>query len=381
VSRQIIGLSELEAREPRWLWRGHLLREAVNLFVGKRGLGKTVLAAWVAAQATLGATEWGGRPLRVFVDTREDDPRVDYRPRIEAAGGEMSLIETRRLGTAPWTFPHDLDRLGEYLRARRDQGRPIDLCLFDSLGAFVPRLTQPEQAAQALEGLTLLALEFECAFLFVHHFLKTMGRTIDSAIGGAGAVQRIARTIHLFGEQPRNPLQLLVRRARGQPLSDEVDGARILACTKLNVAARPASLRFTLEVVSLPAVEQVPVLRLDGESAYNDLAVFEQACQPPVVDATSELEAACEWAVAYLLDSPLAYARPTQRLLADGKHAGFSQRTLERARTKIGLLRIPPAKLCEHLGQLACAQLDEEERAAWWVALPDFIPPPEQWQV
>ena len=43
--------------------------------------------AWVAAQATLGATEWGGRPLRVFVDTREDDPRVDYRPRIEAAGG------------------------------------------------------------------------------------------------------------------------------------------------------------------------------------------------------------------------------------------------------------------------------------------------------
>jgi hypothetical protein len=379
VSGEIIGLDELEAREPCWLWRGYLLREAVNVFVGRRGLGKTVLAAWVSAQATLGTAEWGGRPWRVFVDTREDDPRVDYRPRIEAAGGDLALIETRRLGAPPWTFPHDLDKLQAYLGQRRAQGRAIDLCLFDSLGAFVPRLTQPEQAAAALEGLTLLAIEFECAFLFVHHFLKAMGRTIEAAIGGAGAVQRIARTIYLFGEQPRHPLEPLFRRARGQP-ADDLDGARVLACSKLNVAARPPSLKFTLDVVSLATVEQVPLLRLHGESGYDDLAVFEYARNPTPLTPASETDAACEWIIAYLLDSPHANARPTKRLLVDGKQAGFSQRTLERARAKTGLLPVPPAKLRQQLGEQAYAQLDEQERAAWWVALPDFIPPPEQWQ-
>ena len=74
----------------------------------------------------------------------------------------------------------------------------------------------------------------------------------------------------------------------------------------------------------------------------------------------------------YLLDSPYANARPTNRLIADGNDVGFSRRTLERARAKLHLDRIPPDRVREQIGDEA--SLDDAELRAWCVALPDLPP-------
>jgi hypothetical protein len=371
-----IRLDKLDAREPSWLWEGYLLRQAVNLVVGRRGIGKTMFSSWLCAEASRGG--WG-KPLRVYVDTREDDPRIDYRPRIEAAGGDMARIETRQLGAEPWTFPQDLDAVRAYLAERKRRGCALDLLLLDSLSAFVPRVSQPEKAAEALEGLTFIALDFDCAFVFVHHFLKSLGRSIEAAVGGAGAVQRIARTISLVGEEPRDPLEAMLRRLRGEHGEHGEHAAadvRIFAMHKLNVAATPPSLRFTMDVVSLPTVEHVPVLRVAGECEHSDEAVFEQAKSVFRAEPETELEAAMQYLVEALLDGP----RPSRTLFDEALAEGFSKRTMERARTKLKCERIPPATLRERLGKEAYAKLSEEEGRMWWVALP-AVPdaPPEEW--
>jgi hypothetical protein len=92
VSGQIVPIASLTPKAPRWLWEDYLLRGGINLIVGPKGIGKTSLVCWLAAQASLGEEGFGGKPLRVFIDSQEDDPEVVLRPRIEAAGARLRRV-------------------------------------------------------------------------------------------------------------------------------------------------------------------------------------------------------------------------------------------------------------------------------------------------
>ena len=127
-------------------------------------------------------------------------------------------------------------------------------------------------AGEALERLTLVCQRFSCAVVFVHHFNK-YGGSLDAAIGGAGALTRVARTVFVFGEEPRELVSLLRRRLARVRLEQrrDSDEARVLACQKLNVAHKPPALRFTSTVVEIPAVERVHRLELVGETECSEI--------------------------------------------------------------------------------------------------------------
>jgi AAA domain len=124
-------------------WDGYVLRRGVNLIVGAKGVGKTSFVCWLAARASVGDVQFGGAPLRVFIDSQEDDAAIVLRPRVEAAGGDMTRIVTREPGTEPWHFPRRLYEFKVRLAQRRQRGEPIDLVVFDSLSAYVPRSPSP----------------------------------------------------------------------------------------------------------------------------------------------------------------------------------------------------------------------------------------------
>jgi AAA domain len=377
VGNSIVPIASLNPKAPRWLWDEYLLRGGINLIVGAKGVGKTSLVCWLAARASLGVERFGGTPLRVFIDTQEDDPEVVLRPRIEAAGADLSMIETRRPGEPPWKFPRDVDALTDYLDRCERYGRPVDVVMLDSLSAYIPRFTQAELAGEALERLTLVCKRFACALVFVHHFNK-YGRSVDAAIGGSGAVTRVARTVFIFGVEPRELVGQVQRRLTGNKVDQQLEGeeVRVLACVKLNVARKPPALRFAATVASIPAVESVHRLELAGETTCGADAVFEQVRRAPAGDSEMEIEAAISWLLAYLADGP----RPTKRMVADAKLHGISQRTIERARARLRCEAIHPAQLCELLGAKVHATLSDEERKAWWLALPAFPDaPPKEW--
>lgn len=181
----------------------------------------------------------------------------------------------------------------------------------------------------------------------------------------------------IFGQQPSDLVGTLRRRLAGNlDVEAESEEARVLACVKLNVAGKPPALRFVSTVVSIPAVESVHRLELVRESECSAEAVFEQIRRPPASEAETEIETAIGWLLAYLADGP----RPTQRMVADAKLDGISQRTLERARTRLHCQAIHPAQLLERLGEEAYAALSEQEQRTWWLALPAFPDaPPEEW--
>jgi len=376
VSGGIVSIDALEARAPDWLWQDYLLRGGVNLIVGAKGIGKTSLVCWLAARASVGDPGFGGKPLRVFIDTQEDDPQVVLRPRIEAAGAEMPLIETRTPGRAPWKFPRDIAALSGYLERCQRRGRPVDLIILDSLAAYLPRFTVAEVSGETLETLTLVCQRFGAAVLLVHHFNK-YGRTLEAAIGGAGAITRVARTVFVFGAEPAELVGALRRRLAGRQLDPEIEEPRVLACHKLNVARTPPSLRFASTVVAIPAVESVHRLELVGETSSTAEAVFEQLRRPTADESSErEIESASDWLLAYLADGP----RPTRRMVSEATADGISSRTLERARARLRCQAIHPAQLRQQLGEQAYATLNEQERKRWWLRLPEFPnAPPEEW--
>jgi len=142
--------------------------------------------------------------------------------------------------------------------------------LLDSLSAYVPRIAQPETAAEALEQLTMIAIEFDCAVLFLHHFLKALARSVDAAIGGASAVQRIARSIHVFGAEPVDPLALLVRKVLGDT-ADEDAAVRILVSDVNARSMRAVNYAQTLGIADTRAVH-FAFSREDGRAISADWA-------------------------------------------------------------------------------------------------------------
>src|SRR5581483_7404902 len=89
-------LSEIEARPVRWLWPGRVARGKLTIVAGDPGLGKSQISASIAAVVTTGGT-WpvGGERCEcgdvVFL-TAEDDPADTLRPRLEAAGAEVTRV-------------------------------------------------------------------------------------------------------------------------------------------------------------------------------------------------------------------------------------------------------------------------------------------------
>jgi AAA domain len=376
MSSEIVSIDSLEARPPSWVWEGYLVRNGINLIVGAKGVGKTSFACWLAARASSGDEGFGGQPMRVFIDSQEDDPEVVLRPRVEAAGAEMALIDTRRPGSRPWKFPKDVEPLGAYLDEQERAKRPVDLIILDSLSAYVPRFTTPEKADDALELLTHVCQHHRCALVFVHHFNKN-GRTIEAAIGGAGAVTRIARSVFILGTAPPQQPDLAWLNRHIEPEGESDEQALVLACQKLNLAAKPPALRFLSTTTDIPTVESVHRLELLEETDCTALAVFEQLRLVPQDEAVqTELDTAITWLLDYLKDGP----RPTRRAIADANADGISNRTFERARAKLKCESLHPVRLSTRLHKDTFAALSDEDKRVWWVALPP-IPdaPPEEW--
>jgi hypothetical protein len=180
----------IEPTAPSWLWEDRIPRGALTLLVGAGGVGKSTLAAELAARLT--CVDLTGAPEVAHLALMEDDAAAVTIPRLMVAGADLSrciLPDDAR----PWRFPRDID----LLRAHVFEHRP-GLVVLDPLDAMVPNLAgQPARAV--LDDLAEVAHASGTAFLLVHHLTKS-GRTISQRIGGGRAVSAVARSILVLDE-------------------------------------------------------------------------------------------------------------------------------------------------------------------------------------
>jgi RecA-family ATPase len=222
-----------------WLWKSWIARSCLNLLDGDPDLGKSTITIDFAARVSRG---WpmpslpGGEqvcePADVLLLSAEDSAAQTIRPRLDAAGADVSrihLFEAVKQGEdeRPPILPFDLDLVAETIRARR-----IALVVVDPLMAYLDsniNAHHDQDVRRAMHRLKILAEQTGAAVLVVRHLNKLAGGPALYRGGGSIGIIGAARSAMVVGRDPGD------------------DKRRVLASNKCNLGPAPRSLYYSLE--------------------------------------------------------------------------------------------------------------------------------------
>ena len=178
-------LSDVQAKPILWLWKGRFARGKVSMIAGNPGLGKSQITASMAAIVSTGgvwpvdriACECGN----VIILSAEDDPSDTIRPRLEAAGADLSRLyvldavvegyhsdggEIRRT----FNLKSDINRLGDMLAEIGE----VALIVIDPISAYLGGTDSHNNAdiRALLSPLSELAAKYSAAIVCVSHLNK-----------------------------------------------------------------------------------------------------------------------------------------------------------------------------------------------------------------
>ncbi len=301
-------LNDIEPQPIRWLSPGRLAAGKLTILEGPPGAGKSTLLCDWAARVSRGEALPGAasappdEPGYVLFIAGDGGLADVIRPRLEAAGADLTHTAAILCGPdrAPHalspTIPHDLDAIQNII-----QHLEAALVIIDPLSAL---LTKPGKHPTPLHD---HALEPTCASL-----ATIAARTRAAIVITRHPAKHPPPSVHcalLLAPDPDDP------------------SARILASTKGNLAAPPPSLAFHLEPAPDAGVTRIV---LSGQSPRTATELI----HPPSPERQTDRAAAKAWLHEILAPGPLA-ARKVEDM---AKRAGFTPRTLRRAREDIGVI-------------------------------------------
>lgn len=209
---QIAGtlMSEVKREAVRWLWRNRLALGKMTITDGDPGEGKGLTTIDIAARWTRGlpmpGETHGREPGNVIMVTPEDDPGDTIRPRLEAAGADLSrvrVMETTKNADGSEriiTIPRDVETLE---KAIRHDGAllliidPIMAC-FDA-GVKTGIDTEVRQALRPLQD---MLRRTGCAGWLVRHMNKGNGEKALYRGGGSIGISGACRIATMIGTHP-----------------------------------------------------------------------------------------------------------------------------------------------------------------------------------
>jgi hypothetical protein len=314
------ALQDVKIIPTRYLWADYLPVAELAMLVGKPGVGKSTVAADVAARLTTGdlAGSFEGRPSNVLYSLTEDSEGV-FKARFIAAGGDpnrlrvIDVVHGQSEGS-PLLVGADLDQL----RAAIAELRPA-LVVLDALNSSLEgQQNDNSNIRPQLEKLKALAHQTNAAILGIGHFRKsTNGSEPLDSIGGAGA----------YGQ--------VIRQALGCA-RDEDDGTCTLSVIKTNGQSLDvASLAYRIDEAQVPAdnggTASVGSVTWLGES---DTSVRDLLQRSPQGDEDrSERNELDSWLTDYL--NQCGGAAPAQDVIKAARLVGFSENAVKKARGRI----------------------------------------------
>jgi hypothetical protein len=160
----VISAASLAQPDVRWLWKDHLPRGKVTLFVGPDGAGKSLIALDLASRITSGR-HWPGQkpeedpPLGEVVVVCQPHEVDVLGIRLRNLGADMDLVHlfqginrkdhhcSEELRSCQ--LPQDLDPLESAMKPLKN----LDLLLVDPLSDFCPDKRREAETLRQLEGL------------------------------------------------------------------------------------------------------------------------------------------------------------------------------------------------------------------------------------
>jgi putative DNA primase/helicase len=315
-------LSDVKPEQVEWLWRGYIPLGKLTIVDGDPGLGKTLVSGDLAARVTTGGAmpddSAGIDAAGVVYFTAEDDPGDTLRPRAEAAGADLSrflvvqtiTVETGENGKTVERLPTFRDTA--FLRAAVDRvGAKI--VIYDPFMAYLSGETnsfRDQDVRAELAPLAMLAQELGVAIVLIRHLNKgTSGNALYRGGGSIGIIGA-ARSGLMIAQHPDD------------------ESRRVLSSQKLNLAARPASLEYSIDAIG----DGAPTVLWHGVSQYSATEIATTYSR-----MSDEDRSALDDAVDFLREELSSGPQPAPDIERSAERVGISKATLRRAKEKLGL--------------------------------------------
>ena len=310
-AQETISVQKPAPRPVPWLWPGRIAAGRLTLIDGDPDQGKSFLTLDLAARLTAGRELPDGsrssEPLSVLLLSGEDNREDTIVPRLLAAGADLQRVhfwDEALLG--PPVFPEACPRLQEVLEETQARLVVVDP-FFAFLGQEIGSLND-FMIRRALQPLARVAELTETAIVLIRHLSK-VGVSKQAIYRGLGsiAIMGMTRTAFLVGADPDDSER------------------RVFACTKNNLAASTPSLGFRI----VPADAGMARIEWLGpvERTADDL-----------VEAGRKRGQAVPRAVALLREQLAQGPCDRETLLVHAEAIGLSFRTLERAKSQLGVV-------------------------------------------
>jgi hypothetical protein len=337
---KVTKASEVKRRLIDWLLPGKIALGKPTLIAGDPGLGKSLVTCDMAARVSTGR-DWpangGNCPLGdVLMVSGEDDPADTIRPRLEAAGADLTRVhivggvESNRDGHIE-TRMLSLRRDIEIIRKQALALPQCRLIIVDPISAYLDGADSHNNADMraVIAPLAELARSIGAAIILVTHLNKaTGGQAIYRSMGSLAFVAA-ARAAFLVTRDKRD------------------SSRRLFLPTKNNLGPDATGMAYRIE-----EVDEVPRVVWDEEIIALSADDALRADNDPDEHETTLVAGAVEWLRELLADGPVA----SNDVKLEAKEAGYSLATLRRAQA---ILKIKP-----HRGPGVCGGIN------WYWGMP-----------
>ncbi|RMG39739.1 MAG: hypothetical protein D6725_04685 [Planctomycetota bacterium] len=315
-------MADIEPQTIRWLWQDRIALGRLTAVVGAPGIGKSFLICDWAARVSSGRPWPDGAPCPrgdVLILSAEDDPADTLRPRLEAAGADLTRVHflagvtDRDADGQPRQRSLSLDDLAAIERALQKFPETRMLTI-DPIGSYLGGYTdahRENEVRDRLQPLNELARRYDVAVVLVMHRRKAGGRFADDLAMGSRAFTAIARAVyHVCGDRGDHQRRLFV------------PGKHNLAPTTPGLAFR---------IVGEPG----KVARVVWDETPIDMTADEALAAEHDAPARHKRNAAAQWLQERLANGPV----PVENILEEARGCGFSEKTIRRAGKALGLRR------------------------------------------
>lgn len=323
-------VSDIEAKPIHWLWKGRIARGKVSMIAGNPGLGKSQVTASMAATVSVGGT-WPGdgarcEPGNVVILSAEDDPEDTLRPRLEAAGADLSRVfildavidgpvTSGNEGRRSFSLGSDLSRLKVML----EEIGGAALIIIDPITAYLGAADSHKNAEirALLSPLAGLAANQQAAVVCVSHFNKNSTGEALMRVTGSLAFVAAARAAFVVTRDL------------------EQDSRRLFLPLKNNLGNDQTGLAFTVEPIQLDS-SQGPIETSRVSWQPGAVSITAQEAMAPQVqgEERSDLDDAKGFLQELLKGEPL----PSRQIRRDAEGAGYAWRTIQRAQRELGVV-------------------------------------------
>ncbi len=353
---RVRAASQLEQRPVVWLWPGWLPEGKLALLDGDPGLGKSMLTLDLCARLSTGRPMPDGYPgpgkVPSLVLNAEDGAEDTIRNRLDAFGADKDLVFVVDQPENDWSGPVRLPSQWTSLDQAVAQHR-AKLLVLDPIVAFLDASIQAnsdQSVRRALGPLHQIAARHGCSILMVRHLNKASHGRARYRGGGSIGFQGAFRVSWLVERDPA------------------VADGLVLAQVKNNLAARPASLAFSMTRSEHEGSgAQAWSLAWRGPSPFSadQLLTATRGGRNP-----TELDRACRFLEKLLELGPVS----TRVIWEAGESQGFSERELRFAKRQLLIRSKRAGRGGEHRAYWSLSHQDPLEGLVGEEPEPDLSP-------